>query len=602
MINGMYEFKEDDAWRYARTIGIKHRQNGEQLEFVYCPYCHGGSKRDQKTFAISLKTGQFECKRASCSVKGNMITLAKDFSDNGFELDRDTSIYYNIGNVQNSFKRFRDAHKEIEVRTRAIEYLGKRGISEDVCRKYEITTEPGKENVIVFPFKDETGALTFVKYRNADYQKESNSIKEWCIKGNYKKILFGMNHCEDFETLVITEGQIDSLSLAECGVKNAVSVPTGKNGFTWKPHCWNWMLKFNEIVVFGDNENGQVTLSKEITQFFPKRVRVVRIEDYKGCKDANELMQKNGKQAVLDAIENAEVRVSLRIKALTDVDDVDLRNITAYPTGIDALDSTINRGFHDGELIVLTGRCGEGKSTLSSQIVARMIQNGLKCFCYSGELPDFVFKAWLNQQVIGKSDIKEAEKEVLNNWYRNRIYIYDNSAVIDEDEELFNVMEQAVKDLNCKFIMIDNLMTAMENKSNEDLYRQQSEFIKRLTKFAKGFKIVIMLVAHPRKGTDTSNDSISGSGDITNRSDLVLRFQRKTERDGTIRPDSVESVLMVTKNRSTGKLNSEGIPLFYNRENMRLSENSDNSFVGFLGNDSLEDMGFTTVEELEIPF
>ena len=68
-------------------------------------------------------------------------------------------------------------------------------------------------------------------------------------------ILFGMNHCEGYERLVITEGQIDSLSLTEAGVSNAVSVPTGANGFTWVPHCYEWLNRFEELVVFGDCEN-----------------------------------------------------------------------------------------------------------------------------------------------------------------------------------------------------------------------------------------------------------------------------------------------------------------------------------------------------------
>ncbi|MFR5790588.1 MAG: hypothetical protein ACLUFA_09425 [[Clostridium] leptum] len=55
-----------------------------------------------------------------------------------------------------------------------------------------------------------------------------------------KPILFGMKQCVDFGTLVITEGQIDSLTLADCGIKNAASV-TGALGFTWLENCWDWI-------------------------------------------------------------------------------------------------------------------------------------------------------------------------------------------------------------------------------------------------------------------------------------------------------------------------------------------------------------------------
>ena len=62
--------------------------------------------------------------------------------------------------------------------------------------------------------------------RKTDFDKSRDKNKEWCE--NYTMpILFGMKQCVDFGTLVITEGQIDSLTLADCGIKNAVSVPTG---------------------------------------------------------------------------------------------------------------------------------------------------------------------------------------------------------------------------------------------------------------------------------------------------------------------------------------------------------------------------------------
>ena len=52
-----------------------------------------------------------------------------------------------------------------------------------------------------------------------------------------KPILFGMAQCRNSTGWVITEGQIDSPTLSECGIENAVSVPTGALGFTWFPNC-----------------------------------------------------------------------------------------------------------------------------------------------------------------------------------------------------------------------------------------------------------------------------------------------------------------------------------------------------------------------------
>ena len=568
MNHEFYRCQPGDAERFARSVGRKFKRSGTELVFGYCPYCDGGkgSHPDKDTFSINTETGQFECKRSSCMAKGNLITLAQDFSD-VFSLGKEVSIYYNINNAGNQFKRFRDAHKAIESTDPAVEYLKSRGIPEEITRKYEITTMKDKDNVLCFPFKDENGELVFIKYRDMNHKAGDQGNKEWCIKGNYKKVLFGMNHCENFKTLVITEGQIDSLSCAAAGIENAVSVPNGKNGFTWQPNVWNWLVKFDEIVVFGDREGDQITLAEQITQFFPKRVRIVNPSSYHGCKDANEILQKVGPIALQQAVDDAVVQVNLRIKNLAEVENVDLSKLPHYPTGIATLDKTIGYGFHDGELIILTGKCGEGKSTFASQIVAKMIQNGLKVFCYSGELPDYTFKAWIDKQICNGANT-EGARNAASEFYDKKCYIYDNSSVIDEKEEVFDLITQAIKSLECKFILIDNLMVAMELKAQEDLYRQQSSFVTRLTKIAKGFNVIIMLVAHPRKGDSDDNDSISGSGDITNRANIVIRYQRKSKKA----EDDNQSLIKITKNRTTGKLNWDGIEVEYDPDSMRIHE------------------------------
>ena len=244
-----YEFKVEDAERFAREHGGEAKHKGKELVFKYCPFCRGGKKPDKYTFAINLETGRFNCQRGSCGRKGNMITLSQEFD---FELSGAASHYYNftdsnMNTPNGSFRRFKDAHKQIISKDGAVQYMKSRGISEEVCRKYEITIHDKDKQRIVFPFKDEDGKIQFVKYRNTDPERIAKGSKEFC-EPNCMPILFGMNHCQDYERLVITEGQIDSLSVTEAGVPNAVSVPTGKNGFTWVPHCWDFVKKFKEIV------------------------------------------------------------------------------------------------------------------------------------------------------------------------------------------------------------------------------------------------------------------------------------------------------------------------------------------------------------------
>ena len=540
---GIYEFKKEDAAKFAMYLNARVKQKGNELQFESCPMCR--SQKDKWTFSINLDNGACNCLRSSCSYKGNMITLSRDF---GFELDKNTMTYYNINGYNNRFKTFKAGKREST--DKAIEYLKSRGISARIAKKYEITTKADDDDTLVFPFKDETGALTFIKYRNMSFVKgESLGAKEWCEK-NCKPILFGMAQADlDCRQLIFTEGQIDSLSVAEAGYKNAVSVPNGKNGFTWIGACWDWLQTngFDEFIIFGDKEGDSMTLLDDINRrFTDKTIKHVRLEDYKDCKDANEILQKYGKEQIKKCIENAEVSP---IKGLIDLSEVAQLNrfeIEKLPTGLKEVDKLLCGGLPFGGVTDITGKTGEGKSTLASQIIANACEYGYKCFVYSGELDAKLFKEGLDRQVAGDCVIANKEEggwtsytvspedlKQINAFYRGKVYFYDAfSLALDQDTEaktLCEKIQQSALRYNIRVFLIDNLMTAMdlEPSENFDKYEKQSRFMKKLVGLAIKYNILIILVAHNRKdNSGSSNDNISGTADIGNLAMVTIDYTK----------------------------------------------------------------------------
>lgn len=599
-MNNLYEFNSDDVYRFANSTGIQTKHRGSELVFQVCPLCKGGngSKRDFHTFSINLNNGQCECKRHSCGYKGNLITLSRDIS--GFELTETVSRYYNIGNRNDRFKKFQSPKREIKSSDPAVEFLKGRGISERICRQYEITS---KDNLLIFPFKNQEGELKFIKYRKMDFDKDRDKSKEWC-EANCMPILFGMNHADPEDgPLIITEGQIDSLSVAEAGLLNAVSVPTGCNGFTWVGHCWDWFQSFKELIIFSDFENGQMTLM-ELTQKFNGTVRIVQPQHYKDCKDANEILQKYGAEAVIEAVTNAKAIEEAGIVRLSNVKRIDLDNMECISTGITEIDEVISGGFHPGELILLTGKRGDGKSTFMSQLMVNALRQKYKSFAYSGELVNSFFKAWIDKQICGKWKILPSEYDRLDAFYNDLIFMYDSSVVHNDNEMnvLLRLIEEAINVYECRFICIDNLMTAVETSTNEKLYRMQSQFVGDLKEIAKKYNVVIILVAHPRKsnGYEFQNDDVSGSADITNKVDVVMSYSRPKADDEEKYDESCRQ-LLITKNRLTGKLTNDRrkIYLYYCDENKRIA-GADKNFdydTGWQGTEPIESFG-----EEECPF
>ena len=609
----LYEFKQEDAFRFANSMMAQTKIKGKELHFQFCPYCKGGKKRDKFTFSINLNDGRHTCLRSSCSVKGNMITLSRDM---GFELSEDFLRYYNVDNYNSShFRKFKEAH--IQSKDRAVEFLKSRGISENVCRKYELTIKDKTENVLVFPFKDQDGQLRFIKYRNIEYVKGvSDGSKEWCER-NCMPILFGMNNCNmENKTLIMTEGQLDSLSVIESGFENAVSVPTGMNGFTWVPHCWDWVHNFEKIIVFGDYENEKISLLDEIKKRFKMSIYHVREVDYLDCKDANEILIKYGPAQIAKCINNAEPVPVNHIISLADVESVNIFEMPKLKTGISKLDYLLYGGLPFGGITLIAGKPGEGKSTVASQILINAIENNHKCFVYSGELPNHTFKAWMNYQIAGEKYIKKYQDKVwkdtryvvdenhakkISQWYSDKCFLYDNNIVEgDEKESIIKTVEESIQQYGTEVILIDNLMTALdlEEVQSFDKYDKQSLFVKRLTKIALKYNVLILLVAHKRKNNFSTNDNdeISGSGDISNLAMVTLSYGKSKDVHETQR------VLKVSKNRLFGKLKLDGWVMNYDDASKRIYGDGDDVNVEYGWVKTIDFEDIPEDKEWEIPF
>ena len=614
----IYRFKSDDAFRFANEQGIKCKPRGDELQLYDCPYCHGANHGDKYKFSINLNDGRFKCLRASCGAHGNMITLSKDFD---FSLGEEVDEYFK-GLKQ--FKRL--AQVKAESKPKAIEYMLSRGISEETTKRYGITTKPDSDNILIFPFYDEHDRLQFVKYRNTTYKKGDNGSKEWC-EADCKPILFGMNQCNfDNKTLIMTEGQIDSLSVSECGFENAVSVPTGKNGFTWVRYCWDFLGRFDTLIIFGDHERDEITLLDEMKKRFAGAVKYVRPEDYKDCKDANDILRKYGKKQIIACINNAVPVPVKMVIDMSEVEDIDPFKIEKVKTGIKQLDDKLHGGLPFGNVHIIGGKRGDGKSTFASQLIASALKQNYICFMYSGELLKGQARSWLDSQIAGPKNITinyepdgETEKnwfvtksnrELIGNWYKGRCYIYDGDSVTeDEREDLLKTVEDVIKQNGARVIVLDNLMTALDLtlRETDDKYEKQSQFTKKLALLARRYDVCVLLVAHRRKSNGFSsgdtNDEISGSSDITNLAGVVLSYDRlgKGDYEKFESATGADRKLVIAKERLFGNVDYDGILLHYDKHSKRVYAAGDdvNELYGW----NTSDDGFMQVTDDEVnPF
>lgn len=576
----VYEFNPDDAYNFARHVRIEVKEHGGELFFKTCPYCKPRATRGNvRTFSINLKTGQFKCLRASCGISGNMVTLSKDFD---FSLGNEVDEYYR---PNKKYKRLKQPKEAIKPKPEAIQYLESRGISEEVAKKYEITVQTSHPNILVFPFYDEKGVLQFVKYRKTDFDKTKDANKEWC-EANTKPVLFGMKQCDDsFDTLVVVEGQLDSLAVATAGIPNAVSVPTGAKGFTWIPYCWDWLCKWKKIIVFGDFEKGSISLLDELAKRLKDRVEHVREDNYKDCKDANEILLKYGAEQVRKCVEEPVKLPIDNVIDLADVKELDPYSIEKIPTGIADVDNLLCGGIPFGVVTIVTGKSGKGKSTFVGQIITRALNKGDNVFVYSGEMPNYLFKAAIDFQIAGPANVVEEDrrdyikryvrksaKDKIVEWYRGKCMLYDRTMVKDEDTDLLNTIERMIVSQNARVIVIDNLMT-MINKTRVkgSKLEAQSEVSNALEDMARFYNVCIILVAHKRKDSgiddEDMDDSIRGDSDIVNSAGVIIHYNVNKDENTM---ENYPRIISVTKNRVFGRTSYRGWKVHYDEKSKRI--------------------------------
>lgn len=576
----VYEFNPDDAYNFARHVGIEVKEHGGELFFKTCPYCKPRATRGNvRTFSINLKTGQFKCLRASCGISGNMVTLSKDFD---FSLGNEVDEYYR---PKKKYKRLKQPKEAIKPKPEAVQYLESRGISEEVAKKYEITVQTSHPNILVFPFYDEKGVLQFVKYRKTDFDKAKDANKEWC-EASTKPILFGMKQCDDsFDTLVVVEGQLDSLAVATAGIPNAVSVPTGAKGFTWIPYCWDWLCKWKKIIVFGDFEKGSISLLDELAKRLKDRVEHVREDNYKDCKDANEILLKYGAEQVRKCVEESVKLPIDNVIDLADVKELDPYSIEKIPTGIADVDNLLCGGIPFGVVTIVTGKSGKGKSTFVGQIITRALNKGDNVFVYSGEMPNYLFKAAIDFQIAGPANVVEEDrrdyikryvrksaKDKIVEWYRGKCMLYDRTMVKDEDTDLLNTIERMIVSQNARVIVIDNLMT-MINKTRVkgSKLETQSEVSNALEDMARFYNVCIILVAHKRKDSgiddEDMDDSIRGDSDIVNSAGVIIHYNVNKDENTM---ENYPRIISVTKNRVFGRTSYRGWKVHYDEKSKRI--------------------------------
>jgi len=480
-----------------RQFNIELRGTANEQK-VQCPECQQAGKSRDECLSIKLSDGLFNCHR--CGWSG---TVKKP---------QDTQKQFVSQSIPKKQGEYRPTPLS-DLSGGSIKFFEDRGIKLRTLQLEGIKTAQkwyGKYNAEV-----ESIAFPFIKNNQRVNTKYRTTTKDMAQDGNAEKCFYRYDKLVGATKIYITEGEMDALSLVQCGYDQGVtSVPDGAPN----PEAKNLVNKFNyftdeamtlfdsadQIILVTDNDvNGKfleaelkrrIGVDKCLTVLYPE-----------GCKDINEVLVKHGEDKVKEVIEAAQHCPVSGLKTFKDYEQ-DIYNLyngvtgSYYKTGWRDMDKHLK--IKTGQLNIVTGVPGSGKSEWVDDLMMNTVkQYGLKWAVFSPEnYPPQVYFRKLAEKYTEKSfdDFKEHDLQTsvedLSDYVK---LIVDN----DQDDVTLDYLFERIRALvfrhGIKGVILDPWNEVIHQiGAREDLYL--NKVLRKIKRFIRKYDLTFWLVAHPK--------------------------------------------------------------------------------------------------------
>lgn len=454
--------------------------------------------------------------------------------------------------------------------------LTKRRITEETARRfqYKIGSFNGT-GVQIATYHDASGNPIAQKLRFAN-KKDG---MPW-LGDKKEAVLFGAHLYGKGKRIVITEGEIDAMSVAQAfGNKwPAVSLRNGADGAKKDiAAALDYLANFEEIVLMFDmDEPGRAAVEAAAEVLTGKRVFVASLP----MKDANDCLVAGDVQAIMQGVYNAKPYAPASVlfgQAI--VDRLKSRpKVTSYPfpTWMPEFNRKV-LGMRLGELDVWTSGSGMGKTTLIKQLQLHLFQttNFNQAIIHLEEpledtaetLVGVLMQKRLNlpqvRDTVPDEEIGLAAEELFNAVDaegNHRVYLHDAFGSMGSDENLMNRIRYYAHAHNCKVIWIDHLSILVSDMGEDgDERRRIDAIMHNLKALTVELGIYIGLISHLKKaggntsfeeGAIPSLDDLRGSGGIKQLSNSVYAISRNQQAETEMERNTAQ--VHVLKSRYTG--------------------------------------------------
>lgn len=240
------------------------------------------------------------------------------------------------------------------------------------------------------------------------------------------------------------------------------------------------------------------------------------------------------------------------VKWIKDIVNPGLKNTQGFGSGLTFLDDAMEGGFRGGDLVVLSGISGEGKTTLAQTFSYHLCKKGVPILWFSYEVS--IERLHQKFEAMGISDFYYACAPKKNTT--------GNLAWIE-----FKIKEASLK-FAIKVVFIDHIdfLTPMDTKTSDNEAIALKRIATQLKDLAVKLNVTIVIMAHLKKlpdGKEPDMQDIGYSAGIFQLSDYVMMIWRLRNKQPTRKLEfsnsdqgeiySNNSKIKIVKNRLNGR-------------------------------------------------
>ncbi len=480
-----------------------------------CPKCsHDRKHKTQPCLNVNLIDGTYKCH--NCDWKGRVFERSstekriyvKPVFNNRTELSKKMVDWFASRSIGQStlidFKVTEDNEWMPQVYSEKFKIFTDQGKSEDEAKR--LAKPLGTVNTIQFNYF-RNGELINIKYRDGR--------KNFKLAKDAELIFYNLDAIKGAKKIIICEGEIDAMSWHEAGFKAVISVPNGAIKATegsapkleYLDNCIELLQEADVIYISSDDDVPGRALRDELARRLD--VSRCRMLDFGGEKDANDYLKAYGPERLLGLLEQSKEFPITGVISIADVWDgvLDFWE-NGLPdgdrTGIEQIDNHIR--FMPGELTMVTGIPGHGKSVVLEQISLKLCINAnWKFGVFSPEsFPIELYIFRLIKKIVGcevtKNNISREDMDNLKGWLIEHFFI-----IYPEDEGfILDILLAKAKQL-VQMRGINGLILDPWNRiegsrpAGMDEGRFTAEQLIKITKFNQRNGVHTFLVAHPTK-------------------------------------------------------------------------------------------------------